>query len=336
MLRKDKVIIMKNRKQTKGIFFVIVLLVFAVSLIVLFGYAEKLINLLHEEPDSLGYTDSGVARTLYNGEWYTLNDTIESILVLGIDSMITPDNSKADSKQADFVALVVIDKLNHSFKVLHINRDTMTDIIQINEYGEEYGRYNAQLALAHAYGGSDKLGCRNTVDVVENLLYNISIDHYLSVTMDAVSIINDSIGGVTVTLTEDLPALGEEYVKGAEITLKGDDALSFVRWRGDHVTQSNLERMERQRQYISALFDKYTTADLENTLDTLTSVDDYIVSDCTLHQLTLLLERLQGYTHEGTDSLKGEAHKYGEYVEYHIDEDAAKETVINLFYKIEE
>ncbi len=328
---------MKNRKQTKGLFFAVVLLVFVVSLIVFFSYAEKLIDIFsNDDEPTLGYTDSGVARTLYNNEWYIADDNIESILVLGIDSMITPDGSRTDSKQADFIALVVIDKLNHSFKVLHINRDTMTDIIQIDKNGEKYGVFNAQLALAHAYGGNDKLRCRNTVDVVENLLYNINIDHYFSVTMDAVPIINDSIGGVEITLTEDLPALGEKFVKGANITLKGEDSLSFVRWRSNDVTQSNLDRMERQRQYISALFDKYTTADSENTLDTLTSVNDYIVSDCTINQLTLLLERLRGYTHLGTSSLKGEAKKYGEYVEYHIDEDAAKETVIDLFYKIEE
>ncbi len=40
-------------------------------------------------------------------------------------------------------------------------------------------------------------------------------------TMDVVPILNDSVGGVTVRLTEDLPALGEEFVKDAEITLHG-------------------------------------------------------------------------------------------------------------------
>ena len=147
---------MKNRKRTKGIFFAVVLLVFVISLILLFNYAEKIINWFNKDPDSSGYTESGVERKEYNGQWYVRDDNIESILVLGIDSMVTPDGSKVDSKQADFVALVVIDKLNHSFKVLHINRDTMTDIYQINEDGVRYGVYNAQLALAHAYGG----GCR--------------------------------------------------------------------------------------------------------------------------------------------------------------------------------
>ncbi len=324
---------MKKREQTNGVIFVVVLLALVVSLIALFACAEKLLNNNTDE-DSKGSGQTGI---FYNEKLYTTNDNIETVLVMGIDSMETPDGSKADSEQADFLALLAIDRLNETFRVLHINRDTMTNIIQKNDEGERYGSFVGQLALAHAYGGGDdKLRCRNTVEVVENLLYDINIDHYFSVTMDAVSIINDSIGGVTVTLDEDLPALGEEFVKGANITLKGDDALAFVRWRGDDAEQSNLDRMERQRQYISSLFDKFTTTDLENTLGTLNDINGYIVSDCTFDQLKLLMERLQGYKYEETISLKGEARKTGEYVEYHIDETAAKETVLDLFYKIEE
>lgn len=324
---------MKKRKQTNGIIFVVVLLALVVSLIAFFAFAEKFID---ETTDS----DTKIPEKIgifYNEKLYTVNDNIETVLVMGIDSLETLDGSKADSEQADFLALLAVDRLNETFRVLHINRDTMTDIIQRNDDGEQYGSFKGQLALAHAYGGgNDKLRCRNTVDTVENLLYNIKIDHYFSVTMDAVPIINDAIGGVTVMINEDLPALGEEFVSGANVTLKGDDALAFVRWRGGKATESNLERMERQRQYISALFDKYTTTDLENTLDVLNDVNGYIVSDCTFDQLRLLMERLQGYEYEDTISLKGEARKDGEYVEYHIDETAAKETVLDLFYKIEE
>ncbi|MBQ8249177.1 MAG: LCP family protein [Clostridia bacterium] len=324
---------MKKRKQTNSIIFIVVLLALTVSLILFFACAEKVIDET-ADPDSKGSDHRGM---FYNEQWYELNSNIETVLVMGIDSMETPDGSRADSEQADFIALLAIDDLNKTFSVLHINRDTMTTIVQRNDAGEKYGTFKGQLALAHAYGGGeDKLRCRNTVDVVENLLYNIDIDHYFSVTMDAVPIINDSIGGVTVTLNEDLPALGEEFVKGASVTLEGDNALAFVRWRGGEAEESNLDRMERQRQYISALFDKYTTADLENVLDVLNDVNGYVVSESTFDQLKRLMERLQGYEYEETISLKGEARKDGEFVEYHIDEAAAKETVLSLFYKIEE
>ncbi len=327
---------MKKTKHYREIVIAILFLVFVVSLISAFGLVEKIFDKLNESSGSLYYTDEGKAQFYYGGDLYSLNENVESILVMGIDSIITPDKSKADSLQADFIALVVIDKLDHSFTLLHINRDTMTEITQIDGSGNKYGSYVAQLALAHTYGGDGKLQCRNTVSAVENLLYNVSIDHYISFTMDTIPIINDSVGGVTILLEEDIPSIGDEFVKGAEITLTGEQALAFVRYRSNAVTTSNLERMERQRQYISALSEKYTTEELDNALETFASVSEYVVSNCTANQLSVLMERLQEYTYNGTLSLEGEAQKTGEYVEYHIDEAAAQKTVVDLFYKIEE
>ena len=41
-----------------------------------------------------------------------------------------------------------------------------------------------QLALAHTYGSGEEDSCENTVLAVENLLYGVGIDHYVSLTMD--------------------------------------------------------------------------------------------------------------------------------------------------------
>ena len=320
----------------KEIFLVVLLLIFAVSLISVFGLAEKIIDRINNVSDSLHYTDTGKSQFYYGGNKYSLNSNIESVLVMGIDSITLPDGKMSDSHQADFIALLIIDKLDRTFSVLHINRDTMTEITQLDDSGNKYGSFDAQLALAHTYGGEGKFQCRNTVAAVENLLYNISIDHYISFTMDAIPIINDSVGGVTVTLDEDLTEIGDEFVKDAKITLSGDQALAFVRYRNSDATTSNLGRMERQRQYITAFSEQYTAVPLDSALETLADVSEYVVSDCTANQLSLLMERLQSYAYAGTLSLKGEAVKTGEYVEYYVDDLAAQKTVVDLFYEIEE
>lgn len=327
---------MKRKKRIKEIIIVLFFLVFIVSLITLFGLAEKIINRMDDTSDSLHYTDMGKSQIYYGGSLYTLDENKESVLVMGIDSIITPDNSRADSLQADFIALIVIDKLDHSFSVLHLNRDTMTDITQIDADGNKYGTYFAQLALAHTYGGNGKLQCRNTVTAVENLLYNVKINHYISFTMDAIPIINDSVGGVTVTLEHDLTDVGAEFTKGATVTLKGDNALKFVRYRSAAATTSNLERMERQRQYITAFAKQYVDDNFDNALETLVDISEYVVSDLTANQLSVLAERLQTYSHGETLTLAGEAVKTDTYVEYYVDEAAAQKTVIDLFYKNEE
>ncbi len=327
---------MDRKKLTKGIVIVLFFLVFVVSLITIFRLAEKIFNRMDESPDSLNYTNTGKSQLYYKGSLYTLDENKESVLVMGIDSITTPDNSRADSLQADFIALLIIDKLDHSFSVLHINRDTMTDITQIDDNGNKYGTYVAQLALAHTYGGSGKLQCRNTVSAVENLLYSVKINHYISFTMDAIPKINDSVGGVTVTLEHDLTDIGEEFTRGATVTLNGDNALKFVRYRSAAATTSNLERMERQRQYITAFVKQCVDNDLDNALKTLVDVSEYVVSDLTANQLSVLAERLQTYSHGDILTLAGEAVKTDQYVEYYVDEASAQKTVIDLFYKIEE
>ena len=323
---------MKNRKHFKEIAFAVVILVIAVSLIAVFGFAERIINHINEPETPMDYTDTGKDNVFYEGQWYELNNEIDTVLILGIDSIESTDESRDSSSQADFLALLIVDNEAKSFKVLHINRDTVTDIPQIDKYGSKYGTYTAQLALAHTYGGQDNMKCRNTVDAVNNLLYSVDIDHYLSLTMDAIPVLNDGMGGVTLTLEEDFTALGENFVKGAEVTLVGDEALTFVRWRSDALTTRNLARMTRQRQYISALFDKYVSADIDNTLETMLKVNEHLVSDCTINQMSDLLETLQDYTYETTLTLPGEAILGSEYVEFHVDETQLQKMVVELFY----
>ncbi|MBR2848697.1 MAG: hypothetical protein IKB87_04490 [Clostridia bacterium] len=48
-----------------------------------------------------------------------------------------------DSSQADYIPVLSINKLDITFSVLHINRDTMTDITQLDANGNQYGFFNA-------------------------------------------------------------------------------------------------------------------------------------------------------------------------------------------------
>lgn len=322
---------MKERKHLKIVGFAVLLLVFAVSLFLIFHLIEKIVN--YSQDQSPEYSDSGDSRVFFDGAWFELDSDVETVLVMGIDSIELEGDARKDSAQADFLALLVINRMDESFSILHLNRDTMTEITQITDEGEKYGTFDAQLALAHTYGGTDTLRCRNTVEAVENLLYGMRIDHYISLTMDAIATVNDSVGGVTVTLEHDFPALGESCTKGATVTLTGADALSFVRWRDDTAEGSNLARMARQRQYISALFQRFTEVSTDNTLDTVKKVNDHLVSDCTASQITNLMERLQTYEYEGILEMEGEVSLGDEYVEFYADEDALQYAVVELFYE---
>ena len=285
-----------------------------------------------ENHATLSDADSTSGQVLYESEWYVPKDDLESILILGLDKRLDGSEDRQSSEQADFFALVVLDKHEKSYKILFINRDTMTDIPQTDAFGEVYGHVRSQLALAHTYGNDDRMKCRNTENAVENLLYGINIDHYLSLTMDAVAILNDSIGGVTVQLMDDFTELDETFAENATVTLQGEQALAYVRARGSLEDSSNLHRMERQKQYITALLGKMSSYELENNVDTLMEVSEYLVSDCTIDQLSRMIERMGSYTYEGTVSIEGNAVKGNEYMEFHVDEQALQALVIEMFY----
>lgn len=317
------------RRNFKVLYSALIVLVLLASVILIFGYIEKVIDEKNSD-QSLSYTDNGNDRVFYKDKSYVRNNYLDTILLIGIDSL--QESAEKQYTQADFIALLIIDNLDKSYRVLHINRDTVTEIVQLDDRDQKNGTYTAQIALSHTYGSTEEVKCINTMTAVRNLLYGISINHYLSLTMDAVPLINDSVGGVTLTLESDFPILGEEYLKGTQVTLQGEQALTFVRWRNNDETNSNLERMERQRQYMEALAEKYYNGTENMPLETLQSINDHLVSDYATTQIPRLFGLLKDYEYKGITVLKGEASKHGNYVEYHIDEDAAQATVIDLFY----
>ena len=89
-----------------------------------------------------------------------------------------------NNQQADFLLLLVMDKQHETCTPIQLNRDTMTQIQILGVTGEPAGTFTGQLALAHTYGSGEEDSCENTVLAVENLLYGMEIDHYVSLTMD--------------------------------------------------------------------------------------------------------------------------------------------------------
>ncbi len=274
----------------------------------------------------------------YNGEKYYQRKDLTTMLVMGLDKNERPEDTKGyiNHYQSDFLALLIIDEDAKKVDLLHLNRDTMTKIRRLGIGGGAAGSFTGQLALAHTYGSGGSDSCLNAVKAVSTLLKGIKIDHYASFTMDAVAVINDALGGVTLTVMDDMTAIDPSFVKGQELTLKGEQALKYVRSRGGLDDSSNLRRMERQQQYMEALYSKIMKEESfseELLADTMIELSDNFLSDCTVNQLERLVDDLQDCELSSIQSLDGEAVKGEQYMEYYVDEAALMETVINLFCK---
>ena len=275
--------------------------------------------------------------TYYNGTAYAKKEGLETVLLLGVDKFEgeTPEGY-INNQQTDFLLLLVLDKENETCTPIQLNRDTMTQIQILGVTGEPAGTFTGQLALAHTYGSGEEDSCENTVLAVSNLLYGMEIDHYVSLTMDGVALLNDLVGGVTVEVLDDFSGIDDSLVQGETVTLQGQQALTYVRSRGGMEDSSNLHRMERQRQYLVALQQQLKAAVQQEdgfTLDALLQLNEYMVSDCTVNQLSDLGDSLATYQVSDILTTPGDAQEGEEFMEFTVDEAALQQLVMDVFYE---
>jgi len=276
------------------------------------------------------------------GQTYVENKDLITVLLLGIDTpgKAVSSDSYNNDQQADFLALLVIDPETNECTLLHINRDTMTDVSVLGVTGQAAGTVFGQIALAHTYGSGLKDSCENVTDTVSRLLCGITVDYYISINMDAVAVLNDQIGGVTVTIEDDFSQVDPELVKGETVTLTGEHALNFVRARQGMDDPTNLSRMARQRQFISAFFSQFQSkmssenSSQENFILSLYhSLSDYLVTNCPVQTLSSLSDRLTKIEEIKTQDLTGTVEK-GEFVEFYPDKDKLFELTMNTFFEL--
>jgi len=278
----------------------------------------------------------------YHGAWYAPREDVETVLVLGLDRSEREEIGEYGSyAQSDLILLLKIDRTNETYQVFQIDRDTMAEIQDFDEYGRPSGTYVAQLALAYAhaqaYTQNHRTAGMAAVDAVSGLMYGVEIDHYVTLTMDGMMALNDLVGGVTVEIRDDFTMADPTLVQGETVTLLGEHALNYVRSRQSVGEGNNLERMERQKEYLSGLQEKLSALAAQehgSALDLLMELNEYMGSDCTLQQLSQLAESLRDYHMERYTVLEGEVVETDRYVESYPDEEALQRLVIEGFYEL--
>lgn len=320
--------------------------VFLAAALVLLLAGMLLLRAWEEGPSgpepSPGGTPSKRELTSFNGAWYARRENLETFLLLGVDKAVEDESisTHGSFEQSDFLMLLVLDHESGRCIPIHLNRDTMTQINQLDANGKVTGTFTGQLTLAHAsamdYTGSAEQGCKSAAASVSNLLFGVEVDHYLSLSLDGVPVLNDLAGGVTVELLDDFTWLDPAMAKGETVTLRGSQALSYVRARKETKDQTNLGRMERQRQYLEALrfqLSDRVAEDESFILDALLAISNYIVSDCTVEKLADLAQAAQSYAMDGFVVLPGEMQEANGHMEFHTDDAALQELVIDIFYE---
>ena len=237
----------------------------------------------------------------YDGQEYPMKPHLQTVLLIGTDALEAYEEKTEGVKpfynyhQADFLTLVVLDTDNNTAEILQLNRDTMTDVPWLDVLGEYGGTEFKQLCLAYNYGDGGMKSCKNTVSAVSGLLFDAPIDHYIQIPMTAIGVLNDLVGGVPVTIEEDMTVIDPAFTEGAAVWLDGVQAEKFVRARMALENDTNLARMKRQRQYLDSFQKRAREAfnsDSEFMVKLMEKLSEFLQSDLTAQQLSDLVTRL--------------------------------------------
>lgn len=323
---------MNGRKIWKPILYVCIFLLLIAGLI--YGGLQLLESTVYSKANQ---AEEFKAKTVtVDGVDYFPRQDITVVMALGIDEHgpVVSSGSYRNHGEADAVMLLILDHKEETLRVMNLNRDTMVKMPVLGLGGRPAGTAYGQLALSHTYGDGLEVSCENTQNAISTLLGDIRIDHYFALNMDGIALVNDAVGGVTVTITDDFSGVDSSLQKG-EVTLLGEQALTFVQTRKNVGTQLNISRMDRHREYMDGLL-QAITAKMEKSGTFIAKLygkcADYIVTNCSVNVISGLMERCSDYQLVEIVSPKGENVLGKEYYEFYLDEAALSELVLRLFY----
>lgn len=320
-----------NRKLLLKIVFACVSL--ALVLLILYSGLQILEStVLYVEPEAQWETETKTVRR--DGVSYYPRQDITVIMLLGINRRgVVEATAPNEGGAADMITLMIFDEQDQTYSLLSINRDTMLDMPALDKTGKIIGTYYGQAAFAHTYGTGMDDSCENVKKAVSAFLHGITVDYYAALNMDAIAILNDAVGGVTVTIEDDFTEIDPTMTMG-EVTLTGEQAVDFVQARRNVGDKLNLSRIRRQQEYMDgftrALYTKIEESDTF-LLSAYEKIAPYIVTDCSVNVLSGLAERYSDYTLKENVTPAGE-NVVGEYMEYYVDEEELDELVLRLFY----
>lgn len=183
-----------------------------------------------------------------------LSKDIVNVMVIGVD--YAPERDTWNGKKswhADVMLVLAINTKENTVDMISLPRDTYAKIPGVK------GIYKLNASLDCGGGVPDGFG--KVMEAGSWMLGDIPIDYYFAVTMPAVKELVNAMGGVTYDLEEDFEMAGREY-KAGEQFMDGQAVLDYLRVRKDIGSKGDLNRVNRQKRMLMALFDAMKSRDM--------------------------------------------------------------------------
>ncbi len=293
--------------------------------------------------DDLIHNEDGTVT--YQGETWKRNTYMHAILCLGVDQKRNLQGIEpgGNTGATDGIFLIAHDTAHDRLSVLMIPRDSMLYIELPGPGGTVIRQYD-HLSLAFADGEGRKKSAEASVRAVEDLLCGLQVNHYMAGDLGLLAAVNDLVGGVTVTIPSDeLTKVSPDWTKGKEITLHGDEAERFIRYRDCTVDGSPIERMSQHKAYIGGFYEALMTGagkDQSLVIKLCDTIEQGIVSDMAKGEYErLALDGLRCGFDPSADilTLPGTAttgEEQGQvYDQYYINYEETIPVLLDLFYR---
>ncbi|MCS6942493.1 MAG: LCP family protein [Geminocystis sp.] len=165
-----------------------------------------------------------------------------NILVMGIDRVPNATGEGKFSGRSDTLLLVRLNPETNSIVVLSIPRDS-----RVRMPDGHYDKINS----ANPLGGIPWVK-----KVIEENFKNVTVDHYVRVSTEALRKLVDAVGGVEVYVPKDMQYVDRTQglyidLKEGKQVLDGEKAEQFIRFRNDWL--ADIGRIQRQQLLLQAL-----------------------------------------------------------------------------------
>lgn len=277
-----------------------------------------------------------------DGQVYEYNDEIITFLCMGIDSHsgISEIKTPGNAGQADALILVVIVPEKEEIQIINVNRDSMTDIEIYDTAGVYLGKERGQITLQYAYGDGRERSCELMEQAVSELFYGIPIHGYVALDILAIADLNDAVGGVEVTVDEDVAVYMPQWKVWEKVTLQGEEALYYVRHRAAESGElgTNLRRIDRQKEFMIAFVQalkKQTKENISFPLSLYREIEKHIITSVSTDEILYLANMALSFDISlgSMRGMNGDVVMGDENEEFHVNDEELKQLVIEVFYR---
>lgn len=304
------------------------------------------------------YTNKAQKTLVWQDDWvifeeevYEYNEACLNFILMGIDrgGVLEKETDLSDwsAGQADTIFLVSLDNQNKKVSVIGIPRNAMVHLEVYNEQKECIDTIYNQICLQYGYAGGGELGLQKMADSVSKLFYDLPIHGACAVSYDAIGIVTDKLGGIEVTISEDMTAYQKNYVIGNRVMLTGKNVIPYLRYRDNSELGSPTMRLTRQKEFLRVAIAKAIEKVKENPVivsDIYQAIIPYMNTDITLDKAVYLAAESIDYsiTDSSFYQLTGEDKKVDFenaksaedfYNDFYLDEELLKKNIMEIFYQ---